>query len=353
MAALWLTLLHTRNATTLTESTQALPAALACASPSPSIALLVGGRSKTRYLLDTLRGSGNAHIPHSHGQVYLWRDSQPQASTPTVYVDYEMHTYNVSQIQPLSDCSEHRIRSVNWFDSTPSTWTRRFLGNLICSRALSPIMDVVVYFATDLGGTKSVARILAEQALEEPTCSSPAKLPELLVVMYTTSYRYNERVAHTRLMHDVRAALRERSCNMSELEVQRRIEMHFGNISILGLPKNQLQSHNSRIVRARITTLAETNKGRRMAEQLLFNKTHIASFATSLLDHFCQTRTVPYSFIRASRPVGFVVTALQSHLEDLLSKVTDNKALWDLAVPLVSSSLLLASFPPNSHGKFW
>ncbi|OCK95341.1 uncharacterized protein K441DRAFT_556486, partial [Cenococcum geophilum 1.58] len=81
----------------------------------------------------------------------------------------------------------------------------------------------------------------------------------------------------------------------------------------------------------------------------LFSVTHFAAFLASAYEHFSQKIDEPFDFIKASRVDNPVPRDLDEHLTNLLKHVRNSGDLIEFAAPTIASSLLLDSYPPNSH----
>jgi len=81
----------------------------------------------------------------------------------------------------------------------------------------------------------------------------------------------------------------------------------------------------------------------------LFSVTHFAAFLASAYEHFSQKIDEPFDFIKASRVDNPVPRDLDEHLTNLLKHVRNSGDLIEFAAPTIAFSLLLDSYPPNSH----
>ena len=106
------------------------------------------------------------------------------------------------------------MRTANWLDSTDGPFTRARVAHLVCGRVLFPLADVVCYFASDLGGMKAVAGLLATHLrLPPPSDISTECLPQVLVVVETAAKNFNCATAESKLIN----AILERFVNRSLL----------------------------------------------------------------------------------------------------------------------------------------
>ncbi|KAK4960687.1 hypothetical protein LTR66_012940 [Elasticomyces elasticus] len=273
--SLWLAMLHGRTGSTLREYEHALEALpLRDANRSPSFVVLVGRRTKSEILRHFLRGADADCLPQNHGQAYLWCDRHSKhGENPTVYVDCELQTYDRSQCKGSHGRGPDTTRTMDWAISSPRLFTRRKTGNLLCARVIAPLSAAVCYFASDLGGMRAVATLLAEQAVEKPPSDLlETVLPHVLVVVETASQKFDATVTESEFVESVIEIMRSLKRYRREGDVR----------DALGL------------------TISKKASVARAACRFSFRLSHVQGLVGSLLDQFCRDHATPFSFVRAS-----------------------------------------------------
>lgn len=137
----------------------------------------------------------------------------------------------------------------------------------------------------------------------------------------------------------------------SRPDCTRRTKYYRCPSSLLALRKDLGAEDRCYELSTTLTVLNNESRQQRYTHGLLFRTTHIQAFANILLNRVSKGATEPFSFIASSRSAGFSASGLSHHLEDVLTHLTPKVSLWNFVVPLLSSALLLASYPPGAHCK--
>lgn len=143
----------------------------------PILTVLVGGEYKSRVLQHLINQRDHGFLDDRHGRVYLWPAPLPPPiknepyrtyRSPTIFVDYEIHMMHPDQYSRSNPegADPRTVHRIDWITTSQrKSAARANLGQMLCSRALSPFADTICYFASDFGGRKvgiaEVARILA------------------------------------------------------------------------------------------------------------------------------------------------------------------------------------------------
>jgi len=126
------------------------------------IVLFVGAREKSNILRNILNGDKQMVLGRNSGQVYLWQDRRHRTS----YIDFEWNGYLKRKPKTFFDAKGPRSsKLLRCTHGIPKLITSRCFSNLLCSRGIMPLTNVVCYFVSDLGGIEAVAALLADQAL--------------------------------------------------------------------------------------------------------------------------------------------------------------------------------------------
>jgi hypothetical protein len=79
--------------------------------------------------------------------------------------------------------------------------------------------------------------------------------------------------------------------------------------------------------------------------------THFIRFVKSACGHFLQTTDKLYNFINASRVDNPFLINLDKYLTNFLKHITSLRELIRFVAPIITSSFLLDSYPPDSYYK--
>ena len=166
----------------------------------PSLITLVGKSEKSLFLQELgCPNRTNERLLHPHGHVRVWGDSETRRDyNPLIYFDCEVQNKKTSNNLHMYK----RVGSIRTIVSTQAQQASSYrqIGNLLCSRVLSPISFVICYFVKDCGGLQGVARFIAENASEKSTSDLPqSTLPCVIVVTDTQSQNFSPKVTEGKL----------------------------------------------------------------------------------------------------------------------------------------------------------
>lgn len=347
----WITVTHSKASSTVKEYQGAWKALNLNLSSKPLLTLMIGKKVKSEVLSQFVRKSDNGFLANGHGQVYLWPDPATVGTpTPRVYVDFELQAYVPPHCDATPGIGPEVSRLINWLEQKPAPLNRMKINNLLSSRVLGSVSDVVCYFASDFGGMRAVAALLAEQIQQESASNLPADcLPSVLVVADTTSPSYDSQIEENKLMESIAQILRKSNKPDPIEDVQAMIRGHFHQVRIVGIRKGDDSQSRARVVRRRLTAMCKRSLAFRAKAALLFSFPHIIAIFSNLLDHFCSNNTRPFCFIKASRASGMCLNEFSDHLRELWNLTPSEAWFWHLVCPLLSSCIVLAGYPPHSH----
>lgn len=354
MVSPWLAVTHGRCQSTLTEYIQPVTSLQVTESATPAFTVLVGRKTKSEVLRPWLRPLDRTSVVDQHGQVYVWSDADTAAhSTPMVHIDYELQTYDSAQWTSPSGSGSSVERQFNNYQGNLGPLIRRKLTNLLCGRALAALCHTLCYFAADLGGIRVVAALLAQQVMLEPASDLPSSsLPCVLVVVDTTSKkRFDSAGAEADLLRTIGEILRAQHGFHETGDHIACIASHYRQVCVLGVPRQASVRQRSSVVRRKMTSMVKDVQRFRNVDGMLFNATHAFALASKLLDHFCSSSSSTCALIALSRPEGFTIAELESHVEELFSLLPSEIWLWHLAAPLISGAIIVANYPPSAHRK--
>jgi len=335
----WLAMVRTKTSTTFKEYRQAWHQV----SNVSAFVVLIGRRTKSGMLQQFLRGTDDGVLSQPHGQVLFWPDP---SENDIVYVDCELHSSECTTV-PSGAVSCY---TADWHGSTDGPFTRRRIGNLFASRAIGPLCNVVCYFASDMGGIRAVASLLASQLLDVAPTDLPYEcLPRILVVVETSSQRFDEHVCENSVLEMISDVFRARGEKTTDPDVKNRIRSHFNQVRVIGVKTPNNARERSQIVRRRLMCMTRECTAQRREHGMQFCRDHVRAFGGKMLEHFCSGYKRQFSFVASSRPLNFSTNDFRSHLEELFSLLPSEAWVWHLVCPLLASAIVLACYPPGSH----
>ena len=306
-----------------------------------SLVTFVGKTVKSNYLRYVLKDRYQLSS-ESHGEVRLWTT---QSSQDTLLADCEIHFHHARQWQQLPP-SIQSAKDVHWPDA--SQLSGRRIGNYITSRILAPLSNVLCFFASDFNGLRSMSELLAEVILLDlPHDLGLALRPRVIIVVSSASKHPDTAQIEKRLFRQIENILQREN---SEVDIKIRIDSCFSSIRVVVLA-DKCDPANAGVLSALLRAEEEKARQSKNITKVNFNLGHFSALSKSLVEAFCIDLSKPFSFIHATRPHSFNQISLYQHLGNFLSLLPCESWLWHVAIPLLSSALLLASYPPNSHRK--
>ena len=79
--------------------------------------------------------------------------------SPLIYIDNEIYSYSLSNSIPHPTCGGETLRRIKWLKS--GHCLTKTISNLLLANVLTPLSNIICYFAFDLGGLYSVLKLLA------------------------------------------------------------------------------------------------------------------------------------------------------------------------------------------------
>ena len=206
---------------------------------------------------------------------------------------------------------------------------------------ISPFADVYCLFATDIGGFRQVACVLAAWFEHNASVCLCVPLPRLMVVTDKIPYG-------TRSEDEARRALLSLIAEETKCDVL----TQFSALEVVGLAQKGLTpAAQFSLLKGRVLQASGEVRRKRETSHMLFSAVHFNAFFNLACDRFSQDPCAPLDFIRASRMDNPAAEDLSEHLTNFLRLVKSPDELLEFAVPMISSSLLLDSYPPDAHGE--
>jgi hypothetical protein len=206
---------------------------------------------------------------------------------------------------------------------------------------LFPLADVFCFFSDDLGGFRPIARRLALWLDQSRSPASPkTALPSVLIVT-------------SKLSPGTEAEERAKRAFLCMLEEETAVSP-FEQLSAIDvvavLPKRAVSAvSRCRRVKDRLMEKSDHVRSDREARRVLYSATHMAAFLQAAAAHFARSLDAPFDFIQASRVHNHVAPDLAEHLSIFFKHTASSTQLTEFAAPMLASTLLLDSYPPNAH----
>ena len=130
------------------------------------------------------------------------------------------------------------------------------------------------------------------------------------------------------------------------------VSEQFSDIRLLSLAARKKDLSNRarhRELFEHLLNFSDQVREARVNTQTLFSAHHFAAFFHCALSHVAATSVEPFNFIAASRIENPVASNLGGHLVDFLHNIKTPEKLLEFAIPVITSSLLLDSHPPDMH----
>lgn len=318
----------------------------------PSIITVIGKREKATVLRELLGGPDSKYPQEHHGQVHIWLDPCSSANYSTLFVDFELHNHSPAHWQlPASFTGPSAFTKMEWI--VPLQHSSKDLGALVCRRVLAPVSNLLCLFAADFHGLRGAAEILAGYIdAHLPDDLSYLTRPRVLVIATTVSKSPDATRIERKLLSLLKQCMRRTQPGEQDVILDATIFSCFHSFQVLPMSQTLTRSSKASLLRRCISSIDVEARESRISNKMLLNRLHVQSLCAAALQHLCRDGTEPMSVIKASRPHGFSDETLSDHLDNLLQNLESEAWLWHLAVPLISSALLLATYPPGSHCKY-
>jgi hypothetical protein len=274
-----------------------------------------------------------------HGEIHLHiHPPSVFSSRPVLLAEGDLP--NLSKLtSPLAIEKCHETDSRPLYDRTLATPTLSDSADRIYFRLLSPFTDVFCFFADDVGKFKPIVQRLALWLdLGQPSTLPKSTRPKVLIVTERDD-------AHNNNESDLKAFKR-----MLSNETTMDVSEQFSDIQVLGLAsrsKNLSNKARHRELFERLLNFSDQVREARTAAKVLFSAHHLTAFFHHALKNV--NLPVPFNFISASQSENPVTSDLRDHLVDFLGKIKTPQKLLQFAIPVIASSFILNSYPPDMH----
>lgn len=333
-----ITFTHSDRAQTLVQE---LPS---CESQKPSLFVLIGNTGKSLALRELISGPTRAKstAKRGHGEIHLHINSSTVfGDRPVLFADGDIPLHQKpSKALSTEKCHEVTSRILPRLRDTIPTPSLQKAADNVYFRLLSPFTDVFCFFAADLGGLQPIARRIATWLdLGQPSTLPPETHPQIVIVVESSAPELQE------------SHILDRFLRLLNEETQREISTQFAGVRILSLLSDGDVSAQARHRKLKECLMNTSDQVRlaRLESRTLFSALHFAAFLNHACSHLAESVTQPFDFIRTSRLDNQPAPDLREHLINLLTKIKTPQELTEFAIPLIASSFLLDSYPPDMH----
>jgi len=346
----WLTLCSQGIETALHESDRLQTLVDQIPNPDsqyPSLCVLIGSTAKSVALHELVPFTRAARVKNRrrHGDVHLYLEASTVFhERPVLFAEGDLlfrgsrnKTFSVEKCHETVRRTLSRLR-----EGVPGVQPDTIADNLY-SRLLCPFADVICIFAADFAGFRPIVRHLGswlEKGL--PSTLPKSAHPWLIIVAETTTLR-----------DTVKEGTKKLFLSMLKDETTRDVSTLFSAFDVLCiLPDGQVSAKSRfRPLRECLMNASTQVQLSKMDTRTLFSARHFNVFFKLACDHFAITSNEPFDFISTSRRQNPVSPDLNKHLSNFLLNIRSSHELTEFAVPVMASSFLLDSYPPDMHGK--
>ncbi|KAH7304394.1 hypothetical protein B0I35DRAFT_454699 [Stachybotrys elegans] len=275
----------------------------------PSLLVLIGNATKSIALQELFgvrrtrqfrsRRSSELHLHVEPTSIFLGR--------PRLIVEGDI-SLGLKGTVPTYKCHEIKRQEIRRTSPGSSLGSA---SNSIYTKLLFPFTDIFCFFCDDLGDLNKI--VLAIERLPSGIKTMRrAKTAFLEVVKEMTTKNLLDHVSAIDIVQLIPGSSR------------------FGQLG------NHLLTYSD-----------EARRGREDA-QALFSLTHFAALLNSACTHFCRHQE-PFDFIKSSREEYPVSLDWEEHIARFLEYIKSSEQLMGFAAPIIASSLVLDSYPPDAH----
>lgn len=339
----WLSICGRSGSPALVQSDRPVTVADDLPSPDtqrPSLFVLIGNAEKS-VALHALFGARKARrciVRQRRGEMHLYLDPATAfTDRPVLLASCDMQQRSARWISATRDKCHRETRHV-FRQRVPASG-----GTIdeLLPPLLFPHADVFCFFSDDLGGFRPIARRLALW-LDQSRSSAPPKtaLPSVLIVT-------------SRLSPGAEAEEQAKRAFLWMLEEETTVSPYqqLSAIDVVAvLPKRAVSAAaRCRRVKERLMERSDHVRRDREARRALFSATHTAALLQAAAAHFARSLDTPFDFIHASRIHNHVAPDMAEHFSNFLKHTVSSSQLTEFAAPMLASTLLLDSYPPNAH----
>lgn len=311
----------------------------------PSLIVLIGEKAKSQALrqLFNIKQTRLFRNQRYKGEVHLNLYSDCSSPGPLLVADGRLGESQVPKKHAGPErCHQERQISIPNDTIGGTQICRHDITSVVYQRLLFPFADVFCLFANDLGGLRDVARQLACLSQKpNPSTLAPKTFPQILVVTSCIAADRDD-------------DLRGMFLYMFREESQKDFNECFPGLDIVSIGSTMRFSSGAqyRSLKERILGMCSKARQAREDHRVHFSAEHMRAYFSMTCDHICKTIEDPFDFILSSRVDGPRKEDLSNHLSHLVGAINDPQTLINFGIPLISSCLLMDSYPPDAHGEY-
>ena len=307
----------------------------------PSLFVLIGNREKSNALgtLFRIPKSRRSLIKANYGDVHLHLDpSTAFDDRPIMLAGCNVRKRSTNQV---------KVRRYEFQGAPGSSSRLRFARSDQSDdgpiRLLFPFADVFCFFSDDLGGFRYTAQYLASWLkMGVPSTHPGTMLPSIVII--TSKFSPSE---------EAEEEAKRAFLWMLEEETTLDLYQHVSTITLVSLlPKGAISADaRYRRVKECIMKCSDAVRQTRETKRALCSATHLAAFMKGASEHEDCLHS-SFDFVQASRAHNPIATDLSEHISNFLKHITSSNQLTTFAAPMLASTLLLDSYPPDTHSKY-
>ncbi|KAI9767708.1 MAG: hypothetical protein M1839_004369 [Geoglossum umbratile] len=341
----WLSLYTQGNETTLleTDTLQTLTNHIRYPDmQQPSLFVLIGNTAKSLALRELfgVKKTRKFKGKRNTGEIHLHLDpSSIFYNRPILFADGDLPKEDLRKNLAVAEkCHVTTRRSLS---KVRMGLSLNEIADSIYTRLLFLFADVLCFFSSDLGGFKQIACHMAAW-LEKGQSSTLPKSTYPRVVIVT------EKIP---LGAESEKEARNAFIRMLREETTKDLSEQVSAINVVALFPNGKMSDEARhrCLKERLMDESDQVRKNKGDTRTLFSATHFAAFFKYACDHLSETFEEPLDFIKLSRIQNPIAADLQEHLSNFLKHIKSPMELIEFAVPMIASSFLLDSYPPDIH----
>jgi hypothetical protein len=308
----------------------------------PSLLVFLGSKEKSRAIraLFGIKRARRFTINQKSSGIYLHHDSSTNFVDRPIFVahcDLDPHR------QKPCDVKDEKCHEMTKYHLRQQPVGDRTVDELL-THLLFPFAEVFCFFSADLGGFREIAKHLARWLERGHSSTLPkSALPSVLIITDDFSPKVGaEEQAKKAFLW------------LLEEETSKDPYTQFSTIDIVALFPKDTISADARYMRVkdRLIERAYLTRKNRKDDRLSFSATQFLALFEAASKNFAESLNQPFDFIQASRVHNPVAPDLDEHLVNFLEHIDSVDQLKDFAAPMIASSILLDSYPPDAHGEY-
>ncbi|PPJ55138.1 hypothetical protein CBER1_09959 [Cercospora berteroae] len=296
----------------------------------PGVGLFVGHKEKKAALRQFFPGNNASKRTETLASIYVDTDTI-SARHPLLFIDVNPFVGLPPRCMPAT-CHEIKTKRIEWANSSDSPHAS--IQDLLLTRLVLPLADVVVIFADDVGGLPGVADLLWTWC-DHGSASTllPQVRPRLVVISAGSNTATNQLECESlRAM----ATAPEFQAMFSSMRIEH--TARAGSNRATYTPMRQMM--RDQLAHARAA---------KQAHMCLFSAQHLAWLFPHALGHFCRSVREPFDAFACFREHGHRPSDLLQHVHVFVDMAMERQLHFDTLASVLASSILMEAYPPGAH----